>query len=80
MRQPSEKNTRQSTLQTNPADRPIPLVQQLAYSLSEVAANPIYTITLTFLTFFYTDVLGMNAALVGTIILISKVFDGISDL
>lgn len=60
--------------------RPIPLGQQFAYSLSEVAANPIYTITLTFLTFFYTDVLGMNAAVVGAVILVSKVFDGISDL
>ena len=64
----------------DPADRPIPFGQQLAYSLSEVAANPIYTITITFLTFFYTDVLGMNAAIVGAVILVSKVFDGISDL
>lgn len=64
----------------NPADRPIPMRQQIAYAMSEVAANPIYTITLTFLTFFYTDVLGLNAAIVGAIILISKIFDGISDL
>lgn len=62
------------------ADRPIPMRQQIAYAISEIAVNPIYTITLTFLTFFYTDVLGLNAALVGTIILVSKVFDGISDL
>ena len=61
-------------------DRPISLGQQIAYSLTEVAANPIYTITLTFLTFFYTDVLGLNSALVGAIILVSKIFDGISDL
>ena len=64
----------------SPADRPIPMRQQIAYAISEIAVNPIYTITLTFLTFFYTDVLGLNAALVGTIILVSKVFDGISDL
>lgn len=62
------------------ADRPISLGQQIAYSLTEIAANPIYTITLTFLTFFYTDVLGMNAALVGAILLVSKIFDGVSDL
>jgi len=40
----------------------------------------LYTITLTFLTFFYTDVLGMNAGIVGIVILISKIFDGVSDL
>ncbi len=67
-------------LPANPADRPIPMRQQLAYAFNELASNPIYTLTLSFLTFFYTDVLGMDAALVGVIILISKIFDGISDL
>ena len=55
----------------SPADQPIPMRQQIAYAVSEIAVNPIYTITLTFLTFFYTDVLGLNAALVGAIILVS---------
>ena len=64
----------------NPADRPIPMRQQLAYAFNELASNPIYTLTLSFLTFFYTDVLGMNAALVGVLILVSKIFDGVSDL
>lgn len=58
----------------------IPLPQQLAYALSELASCPLYTIVFTFLTFFYTDVLGMNAAVVGGVILASKIFDGVSDL
>ena len=58
----------------------IPMRQQLAYALSELASCPLYTIVFTFLTFFYTDVLGMNAGTVGIVILASKVFDGISDL
>ncbi len=64
----------------SPADRPIPMRRQLAYAFNELASNPIYTLTLSFLTFFYTDVLGMNAALVGVIIFASKIFDGVSDL
>ena len=68
------------TLYPNPADRPIPMRQQLAYAFNELASNPIYTLTLSFLTFFYTDVLGMDAALVGVIVLVSKIFDGVSDL
>lgn len=68
------------TLYSSPADRPIPMRRQLAYAFNELASNPIYTLTLSFLTFFYTDVLGMNAALVGVIIFASKIFDGISDL
>lgn len=75
-----QENTKDSPRYSAEADHPIPIGQQLAYSLTEVAANPIYTITLTFLTFFYTDVLGINAALAGAIILVSKFFDGISDL
>lgn len=58
----------------------IPMRQQLSYALSELASCPLYTIVFTFLTFFYTDVLGMNAGTVGIVILASKVFDGISDL
>lgn len=58
----------------------IPMRQQLAYALSELASCPLYTIVFTFLTFFYTDVLGMNAGTVGVVILASKIFDGVSDL
>ena len=50
------------------------------YAFQEIGSNPIYTITLSFLTFFYTDVLGINAGIVGVIILISKFMDGISDI
>ena len=69
----------QSESKTMTSER-IPMRQQLAYALSELASCPLYTIVFTFLTFFYTDVLGMNAGTVGIVILASKVFDGISDL
>lgn len=59
---------------------PITLKQQFAYAFQELGSNPIYTITLSFLTFFYTDVLGINAGIVGVVILISKFLDGISDI
>ncbi len=60
--------------------KPIPVRKQLIYSLSEIGSNPIYTITLSFLTFFYTDVMGINAGIVGIVILISRIFDGFSDI
>ncbi len=69
----------QSESKTMTSER-IPMRQQLAYALSELASCPLYTIVFTFLTFFYTDVLGMNAGTVGIVILASKIFDGISDL
>lgn len=33
-----------------------------------------------FLVFYYTDYAGVNAAAVGTIMLVSRVFDGVSDI
>ncbi len=62
------------------ANRPISLKQQFMYAFQEIGSNPIYTITLSFLTFFYTDVLGLNAGIVGIVILVSKLLDGISDI
>ena len=38
------------------------------FALSEVATNPIATILTAFLVYFYTDVIGMNAAIVGMVI------------
>lgn len=61
-------------------DGAISLKQQFMYAFQEIGSNPIYTITLSFLTFFYTDVLGINAGIVGVIILVSKFMDGISDI
>ena len=77
---PKTKNAALESGTLPPEDRPIPMRSQLAYALNELASNPIYTISLSFLTFFYTDVLGMEAGLVGLIILVSKIFDGVSDL
>lgn len=62
------------------ADKPTTLGQNLAYACSEIACNPIYTIIVSFLVYFYTDIIGIDAGIVGTIILVSKIFDGISDI
>lgn len=61
-------------------NQPIPVKKQIIYALTEFASNPVYALTLSFPTFFYTDVLGINAGAVGAIILVSKLFDGISDI
>ena len=50
------------------------------FAMSELATNPIATLLMAFLVYFYTDIIGMNPAIVGTILLVSKCMDGISDL
>jgi len=59
---------------------PTSLKTNIVYALSDVACNPIYTIMMAFLVYFYTDVIGIDPGIVGTIILVSKIFDGVSDI
>lgn len=40
----------------------------------------LFIVIAAFLTYFYTDVVGLNPGVIGTVLLVSKVFDGISDL
>ncbi|RHR31449.1 MFS transporter [Clostridium sp. AF19-22AC] len=54
--------------------------EKLAYGCGDFASNLVYVSISSFLAFFYTDVAGISALTVGTIFLISRIFDGISDL
>ena len=56
------------------------VVEQFVFGSGQVGLNALYTLFSSYVLYFYTDVIGMNAALIGTVILISKVFDGVSDL
>jgi len=58
----------------------ISLKEKLAYSLGDVASNVVWSAAGAFLTYYYTNVVGIAAAAAGTIMLISRVFDGISDI
>ncbi len=54
--------------------------ENIAYGLGDVACNVVFALTMSLSTYFYTNVIGMSAALVGTILMISRIFDGISDV
>ena len=54
--------------------------EKIAYGGGDLASNLILVLTSTFVTFFYTDALGLNAAIIGTIMMISRVFDGFTDI
>ena len=59
---------------------PAVLFERFCYGCGDFGCNIIYTAMAAFLVFYYTDYVGINAAAVGTIMLISRVFDGISDI
>lgn len=53
---------------------------RIAYAGGDVACNVIFGMIGTLLTLFYTDYVGVNPAIVGMVMLISRLFDGVSDL
>ncbi|MDD5869321.1 MAG: MFS transporter [Succinatimonas sp.] len=54
--------------------------ERVSYGLGDFGCNIIYTAMSAFLLFYYTDYAGVSAFAVGAIMMISRVFDGISDL
>lgn len=54
--------------------------EKFFYGLGDIGNNLVWGITTGFLTLYYTDSAGMSAAFVGTMMLICRLFDGVSDL
>ncbi|MCM8710070.1 glycoside-pentoside-hexuronide (GPH):cation symporter [Clostridium sp. SYSU_GA19001] len=56
------------------------LGEKVSYGLGDCGANVIVAMCSTFLTAYYTDTVGLAAAAVGTMMLVARVFDGITDI
>lgn len=61
-------------------DHVVSLREKICYGLGDSACNVVYGLCSTLLTFFYTDYIGINPLVVGMIFLITRVFDGFSDI
>ena len=58
----------------------IPLSQKIGYVGASCAMSIILMYVPTFITIYYTDIVGLASATVGTIMLVTKVTDGVSDI
>ncbi len=58
----------------------VSLREKICYGLGDSACNVVYGLCSTLLTFFYTDYIGVSVATVGIIFLLTRIFDGISDI
>ncbi|WP_082306963.1 MFS transporter [Bacillus sp. FJAT-27245] len=56
------------------------LSEKIGYGLGDLATNLAWASMSMFIVYFYTDVVGVAAGIVGTIILFSRILDGISDI
>jgi len=57
----------------------ISIKEKIAYGLGDTASNIIFQTVMMFLLLFYTDVVGLSPAVVGTMFLLVRVFDAITD-
>ncbi|MCW8109139.1 glycoside-pentoside-hexuronide (GPH):cation symporter [Alteromonas ponticola] len=53
--------------------------EKIAYGLGDTASNFIFQTVMLFLTFYYTDIIGLAPAAVGTMFLVVRVFDAVTD-
>lgn len=53
--------------------------EKIGYSVGDTASNLFFQTIMLFLTYFYTDVFGLPAAAVGTLFLITRLWDAVND-
>lgn len=56
------------------------IFERFSYGCGDFGCNIIYTAMFAFLLFYYTDYANVSAMAVGTIMMISRIFDGVSDI
>lgn len=54
--------------------------EKLGYGVGDLASNLVFAAIGSFMAFFYTDIAGIPAAAIGTMMFISRIFDGGSDI
>jgi GPH family glycoside/pentoside/hexuronide:cation symporter len=57
----------------------VSLKEKIGYSLGDTASNLYFQTFMLFLLYFYTDVFGLPAAAVGTMFLITRIWDTVND-
>jgi sugar (glycoside-pentoside-hexuronide) transporter len=57
----------------------LPLSTKISYGLGDFGSQLFWTFSGSYLTIFYTDIVGLTPAIVAMIMLISRIWDGIND-
>ncbi|MBR1758998.1 MAG: MFS transporter [Lachnospiraceae bacterium] len=54
--------------------------QKLAYASGQISSNLGYALVTSFMMIYLTNAVGLNSAVIGTLILVSRIFDGVTDV
>lgn len=64
----------------SPESTRLPLIRQIGYGLGDAGMNFSWSFISAFAMFYMTNVMGVGAAILGTLMLIARLTDGVSDL
>ena len=53
---------------------------KIGYGSGDIAGNVVYALLSSFVMIYLTDTVGLNSGIVGTLMMISKLFDGVTDI
>ena len=53
---------------------------KIGYGAGDVAGNMVYALLSSFVLIYLTDTVGLSSAIVGTLMALSKIFDGVTDV
>lgn len=76
----ANENTQAASVTATTQEEKIPFKLGFSYGSGDVACNIVFGMITTLLTLFYTDYAGVPVATVGMVMLVSRVFDGSSDV
>ncbi len=57
----------------------VSIKERIGYSLGDIASNFFFQSFMLFLMYFYTDIVGISAGVVGTMMLITRIWDAVND-
>ncbi|MCK0715846.1 MFS transporter [Chromohalobacter sarecensis] len=76
----SSSQTIATQSETQTSDNSISLLEKIGYGSGDLASNFIWQAMSIFIVYYYTDVIGIAAGVIGSIMLFSRAFDGFSDI
>lgn len=53
---------------------------KVGYGSGDIAGNAVYVLLSTFVMFYLTNTAGLNAGVIGTLMMLARIFDGVSDI
>jgi len=61
-------------------EKSLPLWRKIGYGVGDMGSNFCWTLVASFIMLYCTNVLGVKAGVVGTLMMLSKFLDGVSDV